>query len=224
MPTTTATFKLVSPDIDAYPIEIQTTTPLYKAGLVTGVDQTSGMNRKIILAADTGKVQLIPTLIGGTFTLEGVTLANTDATVELASSSPTLEALGLKAGQSILGTGVADGATVLSITDADTFEMSANATQDVVTGDGSITVGYNQYTANKANKVYICNSSADDSDYIIVTINTEEIGRLYAGDWMFFPWSAATGGVANTGSIFVTAATQTSTAIVDWMVIGEGDS
>ena len=45
--------------------------------------------------------------------------------------------------------------------------------------------------------VYINNPSEDASEYFIITIgnagagsptDTEEIGRLYAGDFMFFPW------------------------------------
>jgi len=45
--------------------------------------------------------------------------------------------------------------------------------------------------------VYINNPSEDESEFFIITIgnagagsptDTEEIGRLYAGDFMFFPW------------------------------------
>ena len=45
-------------------------------------------------------------------------------------------------------------------------------------------------TADKANKLYIKNLSTDTTEYAIITINAEELGRLYAGDWMFIPWSA----------------------------------
>jgi hypothetical protein len=46
-------------------------------------------------------------------------------------------------------------------------------------------------TADKSAKVYIKNMNArgDGSKYIAVLINSIEIGRLYGGDWMFFPWS-----------------------------------
>jgi hypothetical protein len=43
---------------------------------------------------------------------------------------------------------------------------------------------------DKANKVYICNNSTDETYYIIVTIDARVIGRLYANDWMFIPWNA----------------------------------
>ena len=42
---------------------------------------------------------------------------------------------------------------------------------------------------NKAAKVYIANKSTDASEYITITINAQIVGKLYAGDWMFIPWS-----------------------------------
>ena len=46
-------------------------------------------------------------------------------------------------------------------------------------------------TADKSAKVYIKNINArdDGSKYVAVLINSIEIGRLYGGDFMFFPWS-----------------------------------
>ena len=41
------------------------------------------------------------------------------------------------------------------------------------------------------NYVYIINKNTDVTDYVIITINNEVIGRLYAGDWLFMPWSDA---------------------------------
>lgn len=49
------------------------------------------------------------------------------------------------------------------------------------------------------NYVYINNPSTDHTEYFNIGIgnagggtptDTEEIGRLYGGDWMFIPWSA----------------------------------
>ena len=42
---------------------------------------------------------------------------------------------------------------------------------------------------SKNGKVFIKNCSTTDSEYIIVTKGGNVIGRLYAGDWAFFPWS-----------------------------------
>ena len=48
-------------------------------------------------------------------------------------------------------------------------------------------------TSGGANKVYLKNMSATASEYFTVFIDEEEMGRLYAGDWAFFPWSATAG-------------------------------
>ena len=39
-----------------------------------------------------------------------------------------------------------------------------------------------------ASYVYIIYKNTDVTDYVLIDINSEEIGRLYAGDWMFIPW------------------------------------
>tara|TARA_R100000353_G_C6449801_1_gene180952 strand:+ start:34 stop:477 length:444 start_codon:yes stop_codon:yes gene_type:complete len=43
---------------------------------------------------------------------------------------------------------------------------------------------------NKANKVYIANHATDETYYVEIMIDATNVGRLYAGDWMFIPWSA----------------------------------
>ena len=48
-------------------------------------------------------------------------------------------------------------------------------------------------TTSGANKVYIKNLSTTAAEYYTVYIDQEEMGRLYAGDWTFFPWSATAG-------------------------------
>ena len=40
-----------------------------------------------------------------------------------------------------------------------------------------------------AGKVYIVNKAEDTTLYCTVSINAQTIGKLYAGDWMFIPWS-----------------------------------
>ena len=45
--------------------------------------------------------------------------------------------------------------------------------------------------ANGSHKVYLANKSTDATEYFTITINAEQVGKLYAGDWMFFPWEAA---------------------------------
>ena len=62
-----------------------------------------------------------------------------------------------------------------------------------------------------AAKVYIINKATDPTLYVSVAIAGQSIGKLYAGDWMFIPWSqtdtaasveiAATSWTASTGDI-----------------------
>ena len=46
------------------------------------------------------------------------------------------------------------------------------------------------YTADKSHKLYLKNTSTTDSEYFLITVNAEDIGRIYAGDWALIPWSA----------------------------------
>ena len=58
-----------------------------------------------------------------------------------------------------------------------------------------------------ASYVYISNKSTDVTYYVIVSINDEPIGRLYAGDWMFMPWDCDLSAAANDSSIEIQAYT-----------------
>ena len=60
-------------------------------------------------------------------------------------------------------------------------------------------------------KVYIINKAEDPTLYCTITINAQTVGKLYAGDWMFIPWSqtdvsadieiAATNWTSSTGDV-----------------------
>ena len=42
-----------------------------------------------------------------------------------------------------------------------------------------------------ASWLYICNKATDDTHYMDFGIHNTNMGRLYAGDWMFIPWNNA---------------------------------
>ena len=67
-------------------------------------------------------------------------------------------------------------------------------------------------TASKANKIYLKNLSATATEYFTIFIDEEEMGRLYAGDWAFFPWSATSG----TKETFITTIANTWAAGDTW--------
>lgn len=117
MATTTATITLSSSDLTGDALSISTSSTLTKGNSVTGLDQTTGVNRKIYSA-----------------TTEVVLFDETDF--------------------------------------------------------GS--------ASDPAHKIYIKNPSTVSSEYFTIKlgdgigdVNAQELGRLYAGDFMFIPYSAA---------------------------------
>jgi len=45
-------------------------------------------------------------------------------------------------------------------------------------------------TDDKAHKIYLKNLSTTATEYFEVQVGGVVIGRIYAGDWAFFPWSS----------------------------------
>ena len=57
---------------------------------------------------------------------------------------------------------------------------------DIVTGDEFDLIGATP-AAQKASKLYLKNHSTDETYFIAITQNSQAIGKLYGGDWMFIP-------------------------------------
>ena len=82
-------------------------------------------------------------------------------------------------------------------------------------------------TENKAAKVYIKNTGTSTAQHVAVGIQNgagalEEIGWLYGGDWMFFPYSAVwtSAAHANNQDIDVTPSS-TASVTLEYMIIYE---
>ena len=116
----------------------------------------------------------------------------------------------------------------ISVT-ADTTCMKAGTTADgldemrmgfikVPTGTNFDLIDATAAHIDKANKIYICNNSTDETYYVIITIGTKTIGRLYANDFMFIPWNADNA----THDIEVQAYTGTNDIL--FMVFHEGET
>ena len=73
-----------------------------------------------------------------------------------------------------------------------------------------------------ASYVYIANKSTDVTYYVIISINDEPIGRLYAGDWMFMPWDCDLTAAANDSSIEWQA--YTGENIVEYALFHRGET
>ena len=91
-------------------------------------------------------------------------------------------------------------------TTADGLDQMDMGYIEVATGDQYDLVNASTLGVGKANKVYICNESTDETYYVDVMINAMAVGKLYAGDWMFLPWSA----IDTDADIEVTAKTGTN--------------
>ena len=108
-------------------------------------------------------------------------MATTTATITIESSDLLTDVLSLTTSCELT---IAGGSTGLTGT--------AGLARKTVTGghaqytlfDGS------DYTADKAHKLYLKNTSTTAAEFFLITVNAEDVGRLYAGDWALIPWSA----------------------------------
>jgi len=73
-----------------------------------------------------------------------------------------------------------------------------------------------------ASYVYIINKNTDVTDFVKISINTEEIGRLYAGDWLFMPWDSDLSAAANDSSIEIEAFTHEH--IIEYALFHNGET
>ena len=110
-------------------------------------------------------------------------MATTTAQITLSSSDLTSDALSLTSTATLYDTGSTTGITQ---TTGIARKTTASSSQYTLFNAAPHT----EYGANLAHKIYIKNCSTTRSEYIQIDINSEEIGRLYAGDWMFMPWGA----------------------------------
>ena len=71
-------------------------------------------------------------------------------------------------------------------TTADGLDQMEYGYVDLPTGDEYDLIASTP-TATKASKLYLKNHSTDETYYVAITQNSQAIGRLYGGDWMFIP-------------------------------------
>ena len=106
-------------------------------------------------------------------------MATTTATLTLSSdmlSSP----ISISASSTLMKAGITEGLELI--------EMGRGTIAEV---DASKTAEFGLATAlgnDKAAKLFLVNKATDPTYYIDVDIHDTNIGRLYAGDWMFIPW------------------------------------
>jgi len=75
----------------------------------------------------------------------------------------------------------------------------------------------------KSSWVYICNKSEDATEYALITIGGINIGRLYAGDFLWMPWSMVESANADNHHGDIELAPSVNTGMwFEWTCINEG--
>jgi len=115
-------------------------------------------------------------------------MATTTATITINSTDLLTDELSLTSTATLTTAGTSTGVTQTSGLARKTTSAAAAAAIQA-----NVLYRAGDYTADKANKVYIKNTSTTAAEFFTVHIDQEEIGRLYAGDWMFMPWNATSG-------------------------------
>ena len=119
-------------------------------------------------------------------------MATTTATITLASSDIMDSAISISNTATLYTAGTNTGITETTGLSRKKF---ATSSEFILLDHGLAGSQMADVTADKSAKVYIKNINArgDGSKYVAVLINSIEIGRLYGGDWAFFPWKAGSG-------------------------------
>tara|TARA_Y100001937_G_C6875208_1_gene222351 strand:- start:60 stop:464 length:405 start_codon:yes stop_codon:yes gene_type:complete len=108
-------------------------------------------------------------------------MATTTATITINSTDLLSDELSLSTTATLTNAGGSTGLT----------DVSGLARKTVTGGHAQYTLfDGSDYTADKAHKLYLKNISTTASEFFLITVNAEDVGRLYAGDWALIPWSA----------------------------------
>jgi hypothetical protein len=106
-------------------------------------------------------------------------MATITASLTLTSPDLTTDSLNLSTSATFTKAGTSTGLTSCT----GVARKTTTATTQYVLFDGDA-------FGNGAHKVYIKNTSSTAAEYVTIEINSEQMGKLYAGDWCLFPWEA----------------------------------
>jgi|TARA_R100000084_G_scaffold34041_1_gene13462 hypothetical protein len=144
-------------------------------------------------------------------------MATTTAAITLTSADLLTDALSLSATNTLYKAGTTTGLDqTTGITKA---YLTATTNIDIFPTliEGSMAF------AGKSSWVYICNESEDETEYAIITISGNVIGKLYAGDFLWMPWSQSEDGHGNNRHGDIELAPSVATGMwFSWCCINEG--
>ena len=139
-------------------------------------------------------------------------MATTTATITLSSADLLSDNLSLSATMNLYKGGTT--ATGLDQVNYHRLVVPTGTNFDLIEESAALT--------EDANYVYIINKNTDVTDYVKISINAEEIGRLYAGDWLFMPWDCDLSAASNDSSIEIQA--YTHEAIIEYALFHNGET
>jgi len=132
-------------------------------------------------------------------------MATTTATLTLSSADLTGDALALSTTATLTKAGTATGMEETTGVSRKSFATAQTAYNLIAAAD---------FTTPIAAKVYVKNLSSTAAEYVNIEVGADNVvlGRLYAGDWAFFPWDGANDIDIDTSAVNMT---------VEYMVIYE---
>ena len=110
-------------------------------------------------------------------------MATTTATVNISSTDlQPGNALGISASTTLYQTGTTTG--------LDLVDYGVGSLTEASAGDA---LQESLVTADTSNYVYICNTSTDKDQYMVIGIHDTVIGNLGSEEWLFMPWNMSDG-------------------------------
>jgi len=107
-------------------------------------------------------------------------MATTTATITLSSTDLLSDELALSTTATLTAAGNSTGLV----------GTSGLGRKKLASGHAAYTLFDGDQYANGAHKLYLKNADTTAANYFTIEINSEQMGKLYAGDWCFFPWEA----------------------------------
>ena len=107
-------------------------------------------------------------------------MATTTATITLESADLLTDVLALSTTSTLTKAGSSTGLTL----------AGGLGRKKLASGHAQYTLFDGDAYANGSHKIYLKNTSTTAAEYFTIEINSEQMGKLYAGDWCFFPWEA----------------------------------
>ena len=135
-------------------------------------------------------------------------MATTTATITLASTDMMDNSISISNTATLTTAGTATGLT--ETTGLARRKFASSSKVDLVT------IANTDIPTDKSTKIFIRNTNARDaSKYVIILLNSQEIGRLYGGDWMFMPL------LGGSGEDIEIDPSDTTETIIEYMVFHE---